>query len=82
MIRYRKLVAWVVKDPEKAERLMPRGYPIGCKRPVVDTGYFETFNRGNVDIIDLRLEKEGGIQRTFCFFFCFRLGFCFVFLFL
>jgi cyclohexanone monooxygenase len=40
--------------------LSPRGYPIGCKRPVIDTNYFDTFNRDNVTLVDLR---RGGIER-------------------
>jgi len=42
----------IVKDPEVAERLSPRTV-IGCKRLCVDTGYFETFNRDNVELIDV-----------------------------
>ena len=45
-----------VKDPETAEALSPRGYPLGCKRPVLDAGYFETFNRDDVSLVDLRYE--------------------------
>lgn len=56
---YREMVRRVVKDPETAEALSPRGYPLGCKRPVVDQGYFETFNRDNVTLVDLR---RGGIE--------------------
>jgi len=44
----------IVKDPGVAERLVPRGYPYGTKRPPVDTHYFETFNRENVALVDLR----------------------------
>jgi cyclohexanone monooxygenase len=44
----------MVRDPEVAERLVPRGYAIGAKRPCVDTDYYETFNRGNVRLVDLR----------------------------
>jgi len=57
---YRELVRRRVEDPETAEGLSPRGYPIGCKRPVIDTGYLETFNRPNVTLVDLR---RGGIER-------------------
>jgi cation diffusion facilitator CzcD-associated flavoprotein CzcO len=46
----------IVTDPVTAEKLCPRGYPIGTKRLCLDTGYFETFNRDNVDLIDLRSE--------------------------
>lgn len=57
---YREMVRRTVKDPDLAEALSPRGFPIGCKRPVVDTNYFETFNRDNVTLVDLR---KGGIER-------------------
>jgi len=57
---YRQQVARIVEDPETAEGLMPRGYPIGCKRPVIDTHYYDAFNRDNVTLVDLR---RGGIER-------------------
>ena len=41
-----------VRDPETARRLMPTNV-IGCKRLCVDTGYFETYNRPNVRLIDI-----------------------------
>jgi cyclohexanone monooxygenase len=50
---YREMVRRTVRDPAVAEALSPRGFPIGCKRPVVDSGYFETFNRDNVTLVDL-----------------------------
>ncbi|OXE36038.1 MAG: cyclohexanone monooxygenase [Phenylobacterium zucineum] len=43
----------IVKDPETAEILCPKGYPFGTKRLCVDTGYYETFNRDNVTLVDL-----------------------------
>jgi cyclohexanone monooxygenase len=46
----------IVKDPEVAEKLTPRTFPIGTKRLCVDTGYYDTFNRPNVDLVDLREE--------------------------
>lgn len=42
-----------VKDPKTAEKLMP-GYLFGTKRLVLDNGYFETYNRENVSLVDLR----------------------------
>jgi cation diffusion facilitator CzcD-associated flavoprotein CzcO len=44
----------VVRDPATAEALCPRDYPIGTKRLCVDTGYYETYNRPNVTLVDLR----------------------------
>ncbi|MBI3514757.1 MAG: NAD(P)/FAD-dependent oxidoreductase [Proteobacteria bacterium] len=43
-----------VHDPRVAELLAPRDYPIGTKRICVDTNYFETFNRANVTLVDVR----------------------------
>jgi cyclohexanone monooxygenase len=46
-------VRGIVKDPETAEKLIPRTYPVGSKRICVDTGYFEVFNRENVTLVDI-----------------------------
>jgi cyclohexanone monooxygenase len=43
-----------VKDPALAERLIPNDHPLGTKRLCVDTGYYETFNRDNVTLVDIR----------------------------
>jgi cation diffusion facilitator CzcD-associated flavoprotein CzcO len=43
-----------VKDPRKAAILSDIDHPYAAKRPPIDTGYFETFNRDNVDLVDLR----------------------------
>lgn len=43
-----------VKDPCVAERLCPDGYPLGAKRICVGTDYYETYNRDNVTLVDLR----------------------------
>lgn len=43
----------LVHDPEVAEALIPKDYPLACKRQVIDTGYYTTFNRPNVDLVDL-----------------------------
>lgn len=42
----------VVDNPEVAEALKPRGYPIFARRPCLDTGYYETYNLPNVHLID------------------------------
>jgi cyclohexanone monooxygenase len=44
----------IVKDPQVAADLTPQDYPLGAKRLVCDTGYFETFNRPNVTLVNLR----------------------------
>lgn len=43
----------IVKDPETAELLAPKTYPIGTKRICIDSGYFETYNRDNVELVDI-----------------------------
>ena len=50
----RDKIRGIVKDPETARRLIPTGYPIATKRLPLDQGYFETFNRDNVTLVDLR----------------------------
>ncbi len=50
----------IVKDPATAERLAPKSYPIGTKRICVDSGYFETYNRENVELVDI---SGGPIER-------------------
>jgi cation diffusion facilitator CzcD-associated flavoprotein CzcO len=50
---FRQKIRGIVKDPVTAEKLTPKGYPIAAKRPVLDTGYFETFNKPNVHLVDV-----------------------------
>jgi cyclohexanone monooxygenase len=49
----RRKIRAVVTDPAVADRLSPT-QTFGCKRLCVDTGYFETFNRPNVRLVDLQ----------------------------
>ncbi len=44
----------VVKDPEVAKLLCPTDHPYASKRPPIDTDYFETYNRDNVSLVDIR----------------------------
>ncbi len=50
----RQQIRAIVRDPVVAERLAPKDYPIGTKRICADTAYFETYNRPNVTLIDIR----------------------------
>jgi cation diffusion facilitator CzcD-associated flavoprotein CzcO/acetyl esterase/lipase len=43
-----------VDDPEVAEKLCPKDYPYATKRAPFETGYFDTFNRPNVELVDVR----------------------------
>jgi cyclohexanone monooxygenase len=52
-----------VKDPEVAEMLTPKGYPFFAKRPPLDHGYFEAFNRDNVKLVDIN-EREPIVEFT------------------
>lgn len=52
----RRKIHAVVKDPEIAERLTPRDHGFATKRPPIDSDYFETFNRDNVLLVDLKAE--------------------------
>jgi cation diffusion facilitator CzcD-associated flavoprotein CzcO len=49
----------IVQDPKTADKLMPDHFVI-TKRPILDNGYFESFNRDNVTLVDLR---EDPIER-------------------
>src|SRR5947209_16206707 len=50
----RKKIGETVKDVAVAKLLQPTTYPIGTKRICLDTDYFETFNRDNVTLVDIR----------------------------
>jgi cation diffusion facilitator CzcD-associated flavoprotein CzcO len=59
----------IVDDPDVAELLAPKDHPIGSKRPCLDTDYYATYNRPNVELIDLRTTPlvevtERGIRTT------------------
>jgi len=54
---YGEAVARIVDNPDTAAALAPT-HPFGCKRPIIDQGYYATFNRDNVTLVDLR---KGGI---------------------
>ena len=44
----------IVRDPVKAAILSDIDHPFAAKRPPIDTHYFETFNRDNVSLVNLR----------------------------
>nr|WP_280254822.1 NAD(P)/FAD-dependent oxidoreductase [Nocardia wallacei] len=49
----RDRIAEIVTDPAVARLLQPSGL-FGVKRPVLGTNYYETFNRPNVRLVDVR----------------------------
>ena len=56
----RSKIAEIVKDPETAKKLMP-DYLWGTKRQIIDSNYYETYNRDNVSLIDVRSNPIVGI---------------------
>jgi cation diffusion facilitator CzcD-associated flavoprotein CzcO len=56
-----------LKDPKLADRLIPTDHGFAMKRPPLDSGYYEAYNRDNVSLIDARDEQivafeENGIR--------------------
>src|SRR5262249_41360628 len=57
----RRKIRATVKDAKTAELLCPNDHPIGTKRLILDTDYYETYNRDNVTLVDIR---SNPIQET------------------
>lgn len=57
----RSKIRETVNDPETTEKLLPVDHPFGSKRTLIDTNYFETYNRGNVELVDIRHSPIEGI---------------------
>jgi cyclohexanone monooxygenase len=53
----RSKIAEIVEDPETARKLTPTD--LYAKRPLCNEGYYETFNRANVELVSI---KENPIQ--------------------
>jgi len=59
-----------VEDPAIADLLTPKGYPLFAKRPPLDHGFYEAFNRDNVHLVDIKDNEpiseitEKGIKTT------------------
>ena len=50
----REKIRSIVRDPKTADALTPKNHYYGTKRPCLDTNYYETFNRPNVRLVDVR----------------------------
>jgi len=50
----RRKIRSIVKDPAVAEKLADIDHPYAAKRPPIDSHYFDTFNRPNVSLVDVR----------------------------
>ncbi|GAY11868.1 cyclohexanone monooxygenase [Pseudonocardia sp. N23] len=59
----RSKIREIVQDPERADLLTRQDYPIGTKRIILDTNYYDTFNRDNVDLVDVRTTPIVSIDR-------------------
>jgi cyclohexanone monooxygenase len=50
----RQKIRGIVRNPAVAEILAPKDHPIGTKRLCLDTNYYETYNRNNVSLVDVK----------------------------
>lgn len=50
----RRKIGVLIEDPVLREKLLPKDHPFGARRPSVDSGYFQAFNRDNVELADVR----------------------------
>ena len=57
---FREEIAQIVDDQNVAAGLLPNDYGLGCKRQVLDRDYYETFNRSDVSLVNL---KETPLER-------------------
>lgn len=60
----RQKIRETVHDPEVAKLLCPHDHPIGTRRLVLDTGYYETFNRDNVSLVSVAADPIERITPT------------------
>jgi len=60
----RRKIRATVKDPKRAELLCPNDHPIGTKRLILDTDYYETYNRNNVTLVDIKSKPIREITRS------------------
>lgn len=61
---FRRKIDDIVDDVETAAKLKPTYYPIGAKRICVDTCYFQTFNRENVTLLDVKTDPIETVTKT------------------
>jgi cyclohexanone monooxygenase len=60
----RQKIRGIVHDPAVAEILAPKDHPIGTKRLCLDTNYYETYNRNNVFLVDVKADPIQQITAT------------------
>ncbi|MDH4076634.1 MAG: alpha/beta hydrolase fold domain-containing protein, partial [Acidimicrobiia bacterium] len=61
---FREKIREKVTDPQVAEDLSPRTFPIYTKRQCLDTNYYETFNLPHVKLVNLRRTPITSITET------------------
>jgi len=60
----RQKIRGIVRNPATAEILAPKDHPIGTKRLCLDTNYYETYNRNNVSLVDVKADPITEITAT------------------
>ncbi len=60
----RQKIRGIVQNPAVAEILAPKDHPIGTKRLCLDTNYYETYNRNNVSLVDVKADPILEITAT------------------
>ncbi len=60
----RKKIRSRIVDPRVADKLIPTDYYFGSRRVPLENGYYETFNRENAELVDLRHEPVLSMDRT------------------
>jgi cation diffusion facilitator CzcD-associated flavoprotein CzcO len=60
----RSKIRQIVKDPVTAHKLSNIDHPYAGKRPPIDTNYYDTFNRDNVSLVDVRAAPIQEITAT------------------
>jgi cyclohexanone monooxygenase len=60
----RRKVRQIVTEPNVAQVLTSQAYPVGAKRMCLGTDYYETFNRDNVELVDLQTSPIEGVSAT------------------
>jgi cyclohexanone monooxygenase len=60
----RQKIRSIVRNPAVAEILAPKDHPIGTKRLCLDTNYYETYNRNNVSLVDVKNDPIVEITAT------------------
>ena len=60
----RQKIRSTVKNQEVAELLAPHTHPMGTKRLILDTNYYETYNRDNVTLVDVKSAPIEEITKT------------------